>query len=263
MQFALDCMLRNCSVRDPIDVIHELLKVLQAVVSMAATTTKTPLPVEQIQSLSAWLGIYPESGVTPPANSYVTVVDKQDGSLEVTYDIKASDSSYGGLHIHAGTGCDDVADPKGHYWKDAASKDPWTTTVDLNSDGSAQGSFNLDSGFNYDDNINHVVVLHDDSGVKIACGVLVASTNGEGGEDGEGGEGGEGGSTDDNTIIIDVRTQDEWDDGHISCAKGPLEIQLKVAGWLEKVEVWTGKMMRADFGTWGMVATLLCYGGCL
>lgn len=41
-------------------------------------------------------------------------------------------------------------------------------------------------------------------------------------------------------IMIDVRTQSEWDGGHISCAKGPLEIHKAPAGWQEQVDAWTG-----------------------
>jgi hypothetical protein len=41
-------------------------------------------------------------------------------------------------------------------------------------------------------------------------------------------------------VIIDVRTQTEWDKGHISCAVGPLAIQDDPAGWEAQVEAMTG-----------------------
>ena len=40
-------------------------------------------------------------------------------------------------------------------------------------------------------------------------------------------------------IIIDVRTLREYNRGHISCSKGPLEIQNKPNNWLKTVLKWT------------------------
>ena len=40
--------------------------------------------------------------------------------------------------------------------------------------------------------------------------------------------------------IIDVRTAAEWNQGHISCAHGPLDIQDEEAGWEQNVLKWVG-----------------------
>ena len=77
------------------------------------------------------------------------------------------------MHIHEGTSCDTDGDVGGHYW-DASLADPWTedaTKYETNA-GKAQGSFQLNSGYTFDGNVGHVVVVHNAGGNRVACGVL-------------------------------------------------------------------------------------------
>jgi hypothetical protein len=91
-----------------------------------------------------------------------------------------------GVHIHAGTSCETTSDPLGHYWNvdlfgPLGSDDPWNTynsdagTRYVSNDEGVSDSAvaNVYSGYGYSNNVGRVVVLHDDGGVRIGCGVLV------------------------------------------------------------------------------------------
>ena len=106
----------------------------------------------------------------------------EDGSLIVSFDLSRNDAgTLGGIHINAGKDCN--SDAGAHWWNNSSDvvTDPWTTATDpggtytTGKDKTAKGSFTLKSGYTYADNIGHVVVIHDITGKKIACGVLVDS----------------------------------------------------------------------------------------
>lgn len=138
------------------------------------------------RTLKATLGKYPASNIIPPTGT-VAVEDQSDGSLRVYYNIAGldTDAVSGGLHIHKGTSCRDnhVNGVGGHYW-DATknSEDPWngnaSYSVAEGGNGNAKGSFAVRSGYTFDDNIDHVVVVHNDAGDRIACAPLVVATAG-------------------------------------------------------------------------------------
>jgi len=131
-------------------------------------------------TLKATLGVYPGSAATPPTGT-VAVEDQPDGSIKVYYNFKglAENAASGGLHIHTGTSCLLPQDVGGHYWKDSTRPDPWNSeTMYSVSDGAAKGSFLLNSGHTFGGNDGHVVVVHDDAGARVACGVLGVASGG-------------------------------------------------------------------------------------
>lgn len=81
-----------------------------------------------------------------------------------------------GIHIHAGTGCDDPSQPLGHGWNTASVNDHWTTAggAFYSSDkrGRAKGSFYITNGFGTADNLGHAVVVHSQDGSRVGCGLL-------------------------------------------------------------------------------------------
>ena len=80
-------------------------------------------------------------------------------------------SGTGGIHIHVGTDCSSSA--LGHYY--TGGFDPWNA-IKYTSDGNgnAVGAFDISaSGFyEFDQNADHAVVIHDSAGVRIACATL-------------------------------------------------------------------------------------------
>lgn len=82
-------------------------------------------------------------------------------------------STTGGLHIHAGTNCS--ADG-GHFWTPMTAPDPWNVSLGTfytsNANGTADGSFIVESGYLLSANKHHAVVVHDGQNVKLACGLL-------------------------------------------------------------------------------------------
>jgi Cu/Zn superoxide dismutase len=84
-----------------------------------------------------------------------------------------------GIHIHEGVTCSDADSVGGHYYK--VSVDPWTTDggaiYTSDGDGLAMGSFTLLTGYDtMQQNVGHAVVIHDQDGVRVSCGLLVTDT---------------------------------------------------------------------------------------
>jgi Cu/Zn superoxide dismutase len=83
-----------------------------------------------------------------------------------------------GVHIHAGTTCEDAALVGGHFWNTEVygMDDPWTfnngASYVSDAGGNVEGYFYLDSGYGFDDHIDHAVVVHTDRGTRISCGTL-------------------------------------------------------------------------------------------
>jgi Cu/Zn superoxide dismutase len=84
-----------------------------------------------------------------------------------------------GIHIHQGKTCSDANSVGGHYYK--VDVDPWTTDggaiYTSDGDGLAMGSFTLLTGYDtMQQNVGHAVVIHDQEGVRVSCGLLVTDT---------------------------------------------------------------------------------------
>jgi len=81
-----------------------------------------------------------------------------------------------GVHIHTGTSCDTAAGVGGHFWdKIFVPADPWKTTVYSAGGGSSvqtSDSEIVTTGLTSDDILGRVMVVHDSTGARIACGVI-------------------------------------------------------------------------------------------
>ena len=84
------------------------------------------------------------------------------------------------IHIASGTTCEDANEVGRHYWNSTAlNADPWTKVngahYSSNNNGKAIGGFNIDTGYGYDDLIDHAIVIYAQDGrQQIGCGVLEA-----------------------------------------------------------------------------------------
>ena len=84
------------------------------------------------------------------------------------------------IHIAEGGSCDVVDDDMdigyGPYWNaNVMESNPWLGVALINSDvdGFAIGSFMFDNGYNLDNNFGHALVVLDEFGTLVACGVLL------------------------------------------------------------------------------------------
>lgn len=128
--------------------------------------------------------------------STVSVYQNADGTASVTYLLKAEKDKQlgasGGIHIHAGTTCEDhndivapftwgmdikYAGNKGHYYNTESftnEEDPWKTSWVANGAQTvAEGSFNLDTGLSFESLSDKVFVIHQVGGTKAFCAPLV------------------------------------------------------------------------------------------
>mmetsp|Transcript_611 Transcript_611/g.1347 ORF Transcript_611/g.1347 Transcript_611/m.1347 type:complete len:249 (+) Transcript_611:142-888(+) len=130
-------------------------------------------------TLRAVMNRYPGyTGDITPSGSVEVTFPKQN-STNLSYDLSGlrAECTDCGVHIHEGTTCDDADEVGGHYF--SVAEDPWTpdggATYDANKKGFAKGSFTLTSGEDtYADNVDHAVVIHDQNGTRISCGILKA-----------------------------------------------------------------------------------------
>ena len=94
--------------------------------------------------------------------------------------LNATAGKQGGFHVHAGSSCDDAFGVGGvHFYEgDAASLDPWLATKYPvpDSNGEAQVDVTVSSFYPSDfagkSTAGRVVVVHDSTGAKAACGVI-------------------------------------------------------------------------------------------
>jgi len=81
-----------------------------------------------------------------------------------------------GVHIHTGTSCDTAAGVGGHFWdNDQLESDPWKTTVYSAEGGSSVQTSVSElavTGLSSDAILGRVMVVHDSTGARIACGVI-------------------------------------------------------------------------------------------
>merc|ERR1712195_258960 len=133
------------------------------------------------------------------ANSPTTVTGSaatsitSDGKIRLGWTLTGlDDNSSGGIHIHYGTTCDTEATVKGdapagankgHYYvpTDASAvtpgEDPWSVTWISNGDGNAVGFVEIseaDLGAAAVSAYDRVVIVHNNAGGKIGCGVLAS-----------------------------------------------------------------------------------------
>lgn len=135
-------------------------------------------------------GAYPDyTGALAPTGE-VTLEFYADAVI-ITYDMRDLDdrcteaqddvANSCGIHIHAGTSCDEASDVGGHYY-DATmvETDPWTYDASYKAnggaDGSAFGSLVVTHGYGYEASLGHAFVMHDYTGARVSC-TIIATEN--------------------------------------------------------------------------------------
>eukprot|EP00579_Thalassiosira_antarctica_P030301 CAMPEP_0202034010 /NCGR_PEP_ID=MMETSP0905-20130828/66342_1 /ASSEMBLY_ACC=CAM_ASM_000554 /TAXON_ID=420261 /ORGANISM="Thalassiosira antarctica, Strain CCMP982" /LENGTH=436 /DNA_ID=CAMNT_0048597925 /DNA_START=11 /DNA_END=1321 /DNA_ORIENTATION=- len=128
--------------------------------------------------LAAEMDVYPGYTGSHVVTGDVRVTYRKDDTFKFRYNLKGleADCEGCGIHIHEGTSCDSHELVKGHYWDDEVVEDLWTTaggaTYDSDAEGNAEGYFNVYNGYSFGKNVGHAVVVHAQSGARVACGVL-------------------------------------------------------------------------------------------
>jgi len=131
--------------------------------------------------LTASIGLYPgyeAAAGDPTPSGTVTVSFRDDDSFEFAHNLAGlkPNCESCGIHIHAGKSCTDPALVLGHAWNQYVVSDLWTIAGGAyyiaDQDGRTDSSFNLFSGFGYEENINHAVVIHTAGGARVGCGIL-------------------------------------------------------------------------------------------
>jgi hypothetical protein len=132
-----------------------------------------------VKTLEAKMGPYPGYTGTLKPSGKVRVMFSHDDTFRFQYDFSGLDANCTncGVHIHSGLSCASTAEVKGHGFNSVLVQDLWTTDggAFYNSDanGYASGYFSLFNGFGYEENFHHAVVIHSQTGSRIACGVLM------------------------------------------------------------------------------------------
>jgi Cu/Zn superoxide dismutase len=89
-------------------------------------------------------------------------------------------TQYGGIHVHSGYSCDSSATQGGHYYDTTQLVDPWTSTTWSSSSTGAASPEIMMSATTLTKNpftmSGKVVVVHDSTGARVACGQLVPQT---------------------------------------------------------------------------------------
>jgi len=138
-------------------------------------------PPTKQKVLTASMGLYPgyePAAGDPTPSGTVTVSFRDDDSFEFAHNLAGlkPNCESCGIHIHAGKSCTDPALVLGHAWNQYVVSDLWTIAGGAyyiaDQDGRTDSSFNLFSGFGYEENINHAVVIHTAGGARVGCGIL-------------------------------------------------------------------------------------------
>jgi len=79
-----------------------------------------------------------------------------------------------GVHIHAGTTCDDASQVGGHYWdSQAISQDPWAKIQYIADGTTATGvTTPVVTGLALSEVVGHAFVVHDVTGGRVACALI-------------------------------------------------------------------------------------------
>lgn len=123
---------------------------------------------------AATFGPYPgqaDAGV----RGQVLVVATAD-LLHITGALSGLPYTTAGFHIHSGVSCDTADGVGGHLLSTSAGiEDPWTTAYTSNAAGNATIAIEVTAGqlgFDPRESASHTVVVHNETGDRIACGVL-------------------------------------------------------------------------------------------
>lgn len=119
------------------------------------------------------IGPYPDYSGSYDSIAGSIVVTEDGSSIRVTYALTGLETNTtGGLHIHEGTTCVAADLVGGHYYD--LMPDPWTIEWESNSAGNATNSSVISSGYSIDDNFGHAFIIHQNDGIRAACGLIGA-----------------------------------------------------------------------------------------
>lgn len=151
--------------------MKKIMNNLKNVTLIAALTVPT---FASAAALTTEIGAYPGSSISPPQG--VVTIDFDADTLTLKYQLSGMEkSATGGVHVHVGTSCDNAETVGGHYWTPTSEADTWNQVKWMSdTQGNAQGEFSLTTGYDYQGNLNHALVIHNSEGKRIGCGVLTA-----------------------------------------------------------------------------------------
>jgi len=139
-------------------------------------------PLTLALGLSACIGKYPDydGNIDISDGSKVTVRFSSKKDMVVKFHARGAEADCVncGVHIHSGTTCDDANNVGGHYWDadGGTVTDPWTpdngAVYNTDSEGMGDAMYSLNSGYTLEENVDHAVVVHDQKGDRIGCGLL-------------------------------------------------------------------------------------------
>ena len=132
-------------------------------------------PSTAVASMMAYPGY---TGAYSGVMGTIAVSELEAGSIKVFGTLTGLEAGVtGGIHIHTGVTCADASLVGGHYYPGMAS-DPWDSTT-YSTDGNGVSSFSFSvKGFSLSDTnpvAGRVVVVHDSTGARVGCGVLMST----------------------------------------------------------------------------------------
>lgn len=171
-----------------------LATLLASPASCRSLAAKEPKCVPEPDLATAGLSLYPGSDSPLAVSGRVTM--SSDGTVQTFYfdldglDTGCTEEFVGsgltgnacGIHIHSGFTCDDASLVGGHYFVPPAS-DPWSDALPgyvayySTKDGSAEGVFEVDTGATSQDILGRAFVVHDATGARVACGLMVEAAD--------------------------------------------------------------------------------------
>jgi len=127
-------------------------------------------------TLTAKIKTYPDyTGDVAPTGTVIVHMMEDNMHMQYGLDLQNLETSTaGGVHIHSGTTCDSADDVGGHWWTPESDTDVWTAVTwasDANG-RSTSSSIILATGYGYEDNVGHAVVVHAADGTRVGCGIL-------------------------------------------------------------------------------------------
>lgn len=147
-----------------------------------------------INLMEAQMDTYPgyvgNNKIAPTGDVMVMVFEDDVIRIRGTIDGLEPNCVQCGLHIHAGLTCGnsaDVGDNKndtslsndvGDHWYSKViieDDDPWKAqraTYNSDSKGRAEFAFYVYNAYDYENNVDHALVLHGQDGTRIGCGIL-------------------------------------------------------------------------------------------
>jgi hypothetical protein len=155
----------------------------------AGYNTDSPLKVRKFSPYPGSMMPYTVEGVVEikTVEYYDDKVDMYTGVQFLSWSFKGGDHNCGinwsldgvksndcGIHIHAGTTCDNAEGVGGHLYK--TETDPWKFVhYKLFRGKATQSGFRVEAMLTQNDIEGHAVVIHDAQGRRIACGLIEKS----------------------------------------------------------------------------------------